>query len=609
MREKATVLYDALTEREIPQKLHESAKDAAARGDEAGASETVQLWNVFCGALDQLVSASGDTEADVPEFSGLLSMILADTSIGKIPTSIDEVTIAEASEKFAGTPRFVYLLGANEGVFPRRTEGSGFFSEQEKGQLAAAGIEITNRRDRAISEELFYFDRACALPSEALTVCYTHYDLSGTELRPSIGVKRLRSLFSALTERDYESAAPAELIESRTASFDYVGQFSGELGDALCRYYEADASFAEKMKYRETPLSASADTLTPEEAATIFGTRLRTSYSALETYIECHFAYFCKYELNLQDRDPAQFGAKDIGNFTHEVLEKTVRWLVSEKEQAQDDEALRMQIRESAVSFIENCFRTDYASVTPRMRHLCDGLCRSAEAFAKQMREEFAVSAFVPRDFELTVGAGGEVSPMTLSGEHTEVALRGKIDRVDVYEDADGKLYFRIIDYKTGSKTFDRDKLDLGLDLQMPLYLFSIKENGAARYGKECLPAGVLYRQVRPVQETATFGELSPERKKEACPVSGLLLDDKGVLSAMDPERKGKYIPASSKDLLDAAGFDALERQIKETVLHFADEMKSGAAQAKPLARGQESPCNFCKMRAVCRNANVKRIK
>lgn len=62
---------------------------------------------------------------------------------------------------------------------------------------------------------------------------------------------------------------------------------------------------------------------------------------------------------------------------------------------------------------------------------------------------------------------------------------------MDTYE-ADGRRYFRIIDYKTGHKDFDYAELLYGKNLQMLLYLFAL-ESYQRRAGTPMQPAGVLY--------------------------------------------------------------------------------------------------------------------
>ncbi|MBR7161448.1 MAG: hypothetical protein IKD07_03445, partial [Clostridia bacterium] len=301
VKERAALLFDFLSRLGVPAMLLNKAEEASARGEAALANETVQLWNVFCGALDQLTASCGETEASSSEFSQMLSMVLLETDIGKIPTSVDEVTISGAAQKIPGEPRYVYIVGAEEGKFPQRVSEKGLFSEHEKRLLEQHGIEISDRMERSAAEEIYYFYRAATLASEKLHVSFSHYNFSGDEQFPSVGVKRICALFEGLSVSDFEASDPKMRVESKKASFERAMSVGGNLGRALREYYEADEEYAEKMKYMKTPLGASDCVLSPENAELLFPGKLSASYSRLEHFIKCRFAYFCEYELKLRD--------------------------------------------------------------------------------------------------------------------------------------------------------------------------------------------------------------------------------------------------------------------------------------------------------------------
>ena len=601
--ERATLLFDFLSALGVPAMLQQKAADASARAQAALAAETVQLWKVFCGALDQLVTSCGQTEATMSEFSQMLSTVLLETDIGKIPTSVDEVTISGAAQKIPGEHRYVYLVGAEEGKFPMRFSEKGLFSEHEKSLLKSYGVELSDRMERGASEELYYFYRAATLASEQLHISFAHYNFSGDEQFPSVGIKRIRALFKGLTIEDYERFDSKSLIESRKASFEKSTSVGGNLGRALREYYESDEEYAKKMKYMKIPLGASKCTLSAENAELLFPGRLSASYSRLEKFIKCRFAYFCEYELKLRDYEPAAFGAPDIGSFMHGVLEKTVKWIADGGEGD-----IAENIRLIAGEYISEIFHMPSELVPKRLSHLFDYLCRSAEVFAKRIKEELEVSSFRPRDFELTIGREGDaVEPLRLENGEVSVELRGKIDRVDTYEDGEGRLFIRVVDYKTGSKKFSIDNVRLGLDTQMLLYLFSIWENGAKRYGGDPVPAAVLYAGIKPPQVDMKIGEDTAKFEGDIA-ASGLFLKNEDILRAMDPMLKGEYIPVKEADLakdkpnlIGEGAFADLKKEVTDVILKYAAELKHGVACAVPLENDGAIPCEYCKMKAVCR--------
>ena len=120
------------------------------------------------------------------------------------------------------------------------------------------------------------------------------------------------------------------------------------------------------------------------------------------------------------------------------------------------------------------------------------------------------------------------------------------MDRVDGWVDDSGRLNLRVVDYKTGRKSFDLSGVWNGLGLQMLLYLFTLEERGRELYGLPVEGAGVLYL---PAREAVIRGsramsdeELRKKVDKELVR-SGLVVNDRQVLDAM--EQQGERATAS----------------------------------------------------------------
>ncbi len=127
------------------------------------------------------------------------------------------------------------------------------------------------------------------------------------------------------------------------------------------------------------------------------------------------------------------------------------------------------------------------------------------------------------------------------------VSISGFVDRVDGWEH-DGRLYLRVVDYKTGRKTFDLTDIWNGMGLQMLLYLFTLEREGEALYNREIIPAGVLYLPARDavVAGSRAMSEAERRRKVDAeLRRRGIVLDEPEVLAAMEePGEAGiRFLP------------------------------------------------------------------
>ena len=186
------------------------------------------------------------------------------------------------------------------------------------------------------------------------------------------------------------------------------------------------------------------------------------------------------------------------------------------------------------------------------------------------------------------------------------------MDRVDGWV-KDGKLYIRVVDYKSGRKSFDLSAVRMGLDIQMLLYLFTLQKEGAARFGREIEPAGVLYLPARDeilsMERGVSPEELQRERQKQLRR-SGLLLAEPAVLQAMEHEslQEPQYLPlrvgrdgSVSGSIASADRMGRLGRHVERQLHEIARELRQGNIDADPWSRGEDdSCCKFCQWSAAC---------
>lgn len=118
-----------------------------------------------------------------------------------------------------------------------------------------------------------------------------------------------------------------------------------------------------------------------------------------------------------------------------------------------------------------------------------ENISGNIEVLIRQLQCELRQSEFRPVAFELDVSEGGN-SPVIKTADGIEIYLRGVVDRIDIYE-KDNEKYLRVIDYKTGTKTFSISSLLYGINMQMLIYMFSV--TGKTGRFSDYTPAGVLY--------------------------------------------------------------------------------------------------------------------
>ena len=370
--------------------------------------------------------------------------------------------------------------------------------------------------------------------------------------------------------------------------------------------------------------------VTAETMLNLYGKSLILTQSRIDGYVSCPFSYFCRYILKLSENAPASFDFRDMGNFIHRALEKFFR-LLSERGlhigtlTAAEVAALSGTVGDECVAEL----LPPGTPCSPRLMHRIAALKRSAALFMEELREEFSQSAFTPlaSELEIAVGNPHALSPVRyMLPDGSAVLLTGKIDRVDVLI-SEKTYYLRVIDYKTGKKKFSMEDIKKGVGLQLPLYLFSLCADAEKKFRRMAdiphdaalRPAGMLYMETRTadvVLPEPLSGEEVYRFAKESIGRSGILLDDPVVLSAMDKEEAGRFIPykrnketgkADTHSLMNQEELDDLSVALGKTVVRIAGELREGIADARPMQRKGTSghmngTCELCPMKTVCRN-------
>ena len=230
------------------------------------------------------------------------------------------------------------------------------------------------------------------------------------------------------------------------------------------------------------------------------------------------------------------------------------------------------------------------------------------------MADELRRSDFEPLDFELNFADAASLPPVLLGEGETQMQLIGIADRVDGWLH-DGRLYLRVVDYKTGRKSFSLGDVWYGMGLQMLLYLFALSADGEGRYGRPIEPAGVMYVPARSAMASldgeGTDEEIAAFLQKEARR-SGLVLDDPALIEAWEKGEDKRYIPLkfrSGKPSADSAAsaerMGLLYRHIRKMLGGMAAELRRGAIAADPYLRpSRESACDNCDYRDACHFAD-----
>ncbi|MGM9661572.1 MAG: PD-(D/E)XK nuclease family protein [Oscillospiraceae bacterium] len=605
-RDMVTAVYRFLEALEVPQQLETRVLRFQQAGELQSAEEYSQLWNILCGVMDQFVEILGDSPMETAEFSRLFRLILTQYRVGTIPVALDQVKVGAMTQNDRKTVKCLFLMGANDGVIPAPVGAAGLLTEEDRELMSAGGIRLAPGAEGRFILELQNLYAALAQPTERIMVSYPTADVAGSELRPAFVVSRLKKLFPGLSLRQ---ASEADAAAAPLPALQAAGSWKG---GRLWRYFAEKEAYAEALAAMDRAAAVERGRLSREAVELLYGSRLRMSASRMDKVRQCHYAYFLQYGLKAKKREVSSFDAPEIGTFLHYLLENVTKEAQKRGGFAKVEQA---ELRRLTALYTERYAEEELGGLqekNARFRYLFRRLRELAERIVESLAAELAESDFVPLAFELTFSDGGDIPAITISEGDKELQVVGKVDRVDGWLH-EGRLYLRVVDYKTGRKSFDLADVRYGLNLQMLLYLFTLQSQGESRFGYPIEPAGVLYMPARDtlLRQSRNIGEeaLRHAFEKEMTR-SGLVLSDPAVLRAMEHSALESpcYLPVRVKkdgslsgSLADAEMLGSLGRHVERQLRAILREMAAGTVDADPCCRSEEeTACRYCDFSAAC---------
>ena len=595
-RNLVTALVDFLDSCNMVDSLSLLAARYEEKGQAVYADALRQSWDKWMSLLDSIVTCYADMTVSVAEFTEVLKNSVSYLDIGVIPQNIDEVTFGAADRIRPLRPKYAFIMGANQGVFPKVSNITGILGASERCQLIDLDIKIPDITvDTAIDEDfLVYSNLCCASKGVYITSSCTSSD--GVEAQPSAFVSVITGNLNCTELKEPDLLNDTNLPETDEAAFsEFCRRVNnqpdeGEMLQSALKESEVSVRLASATGEG----SASEAELKKETALKLFGNRIMMSPTAFESYNGCHFKYFCHYGLGIQKLIPAEFNPAQTGTVVHYVLQRVVEEYGCSISDFSDE-----RISEVTESFTAEYLSgiEGYSSIeTPGMKYQVQLIKKSLRYVIKRLAMEFAQSDFEPVCCELKFNDfNGEIPAIKLSTQDGEIVLSGVVDRVDKYNG-----YVRIVDYKTGERHFKLPDILYGQNMQMILYLYALKNH--PQYGGK--PAGVFYMPAR--------------RKKKSRPgdrrMNGILPYDEELALAMEKENKGEFIPKYSdkkqpESYVMEEDFDKIFEFVNKKLESTADSIFSGKIDANPVDSLDSKACKYCDFAAVCRVGEEKHTK
>lgn len=497
-----------------------------------------RLWDTLVGIFNTLHSELADEKVTAEEYYSVFRDICAGTSLASPPQYVDCVLVGDIDRTRADNIRAAFIVGASYDAFPTPAPQSGIFSEHEteilRESLAQFDGNSRNFGLKSAREQyqlaLYRAYRAVTLPTEYLCVSYPENAMDGEKQRRSDVIGEILRIFPELKSAhtsDFGTEFYCSSLGAAKQRFAFGLNSVNRETELVRRALNINGfeDFTEQLdsikSERANELDASAHKISERLASRLFSRVM--GVTAVEDLEKCKFMYFCKYGLQISERDRRAFTFIRRGDAIHFVLEHVLGEFSGNIEPF--FACSRGELYRLSAKYLEQYCREETSNEFEedmRTSFLFRNIANSAADVLITIQAEFYARKYRPQFFELDIKEPGEkhfaeenfseaappppaelysesemaeVEPAAAERKDSDryiltkpleiklhdnlsVFVRGRIDRVDALSARDENgcetVYLRTVDYKSSAKSFDLNLALHGINIQMLLYLFAL---------------------------------------------------------------------------------------------------------------------------------------
>ena len=564
-------IFDLLVKNQIPERLGTLANKSYSEGKPADARLHTQVWHSLMEVFDKYVEILGDTKLDLKTYADSLRAGLGKAKLGRIPPTSNQVMFGDTTRSRYPNIKAMIVLGANDGSFPPPLSSTGIFTEHERNIMRNANLEVAPDLLAKTHEQTYNIYCTLTKPTERLFIFFSKASAEGKQRKPAAVVRQILNHFADMKV---------------TISEDFI---------------EYKAKVPPEPNYS---LPTVADAL-------LVGGEFSSSVTRLESYALCPFLYYMRFILKARERKLYEVLPGDLGRLFHDALAGFTE-LIRDAQNPPEMDEISIIAKELVAGVIKD---TDLLESTARNRHIADMLVRTTKASCVAIAEHLKRGSFVP------LMAEEEVRLKLPIDERRVLGIYGRVDRVDIMNNADGSIHVKIIDYKSGDTGFSYSDVTSGIKLQLMLYLNAIVEKLSVG-GQNVKPGGAFYFPIHnPILDTNI--ELDEGQRVEGLlrsfRMSGVVSDEviSGIDKSLMPGTDSAVIPVGLKNdggikktnvqtALDGSELKNLQCTANQTAAKLSGSILAGKFEPNPYVTKKSNPCNYCLYSAACSHGRAK---
>ena len=497
-----------------------------------------------------------DIEDDSSEYKEILLDKIKNSKLKK-ETLDNAVNIIDLFERDIEDDEYVFLLGFNMDIFPSIDKDIDYISDNEKSELPLYKTTYKNIRRKKALINILSKIKNITISYHLLTSFDTYY--------PSPLIDEYN--FNVI--KDYEVINDKSNFYNKLLLTKYL--------DLYTTYNEEKDNLKELLTHYNIPYKTYSNeySLISDYTKNI-KVPLKFSYTSLNCYNECHFKYYLKYVLKIEDYDSTF--ASFIGSMFHDILtkvfdddfdfEKEYKSYLSDKELTNKEKLLLVRIKEELKDLIE----------IEKKQVLLTGYNNS----------------YYEKHLEIPLN------------KKVDSIFHGFIDRILYHEN--NYFNYSIMDYKSGTIDTDILPMKYGLHLQLPSYLYLIEKSNEFNNPKF---TGIYYQNILFDRPTWSLKESDFEKIiTDNTKLVGYSTDDLERLEKFDPTYESSELIKSMSytdkfssytKLLSDEEVDKMTDYTEKIISKSIDDIIERDFKINPkIYKKKDISCKYCKFKDIC---------
>jgi len=631
IKEISIRIFEMLYFMNIPEKIENLANEALQEKNIELRIRHSQIWGKVCEIFEKMVDILGEEKVNIAEFSAIFESGILNATIGVAPPTQEQIIVGDISRSKLPNIKILFVMGVNDGLFPRIRADDGIFNDKERQLMENSGVELLPRARKQFFEDNFLIYTFLLKPQELLILTYSMGNLEGKSMLPAHTVNHIKKLFKYEdfnNDMDLQISTPSVMRTKLSSILKDYYQKEEISEKALLTYKWFKENEPQNVDIIENIILTGnkVQNLNKNSVKRLYKNEITTSVSRIEKYVQCPFSFFVNYNLKAKERKVYTISSLDVGEVFHDILEKFADVMVENDldiKLISKDEISKDEIN----TYIEECVNTSMDSLvkdiffgSKKNRHTLNKITRILKKSIWALCEHIKSGKFSLHDSEIGFGHESPFEGISVEiDENKKFIFTGRIDRVDVMS-SKGKKYVKVIDYKSGKKSLDITDIYYGIQLQLILYLDSIIKNGEEYFDMndtdvQLMAGGIFYFKMDdPI--VSIKGELAnyelEEKILKGFKMSGLVLNDKEIIKSIDENMKkhSSIIPVHlkkdgtygslSNSLVDEQGFNDLMNYTRKKIKEIGESLTEGKIMPLPYKKKNENGCMYCKYKPIC---------